>query len=254
VRIAVLADIHGNVLALEAVLDDLGRHGGADVVVDLGDCVSGPLWPAETMARLKALEARTVRGNHDRIVGLDDAAAMGASDRVAYDALAPEDRARLAALPETLSIDDAVLAFHARLSNDSAYLLDRVHEGRLVRAPIEDIRGRLGDVGPVRLCLCAHSHRPDLVAIPCGPLVLNPGSVGCPAYDDPAPPRHVSESGAPHARYAIVTVPPAAAIHVDMLAVPYDHEAAARRAEAFGRPEWAAALRFGLRPNPLPKV
>ncbi|TIW76192.1 MAG: metallophosphoesterase, partial [Mesorhizobium sp.] len=47
-RIAVLADIHGNLLALDAVLDDLNRRGGADVTVDLGDCVSGPLWPRET--------------------------------------------------------------------------------------------------------------------------------------------------------------------------------------------------------------
>lgn len=54
-RIAVLADIHGNVLALDAVLDDLRRRGGADLIVNLGDCVSGPLWPRETMERLEAL-------------------------------------------------------------------------------------------------------------------------------------------------------------------------------------------------------
>ena len=61
-RVAVIADIHGNLLALEAVLADLkGR--GADLVVDLGDCASGPLWPRETMERLHGLEALTVRGN-----------------------------------------------------------------------------------------------------------------------------------------------------------------------------------------------
>ena len=42
-RIAVIADIHGNILALEAVIADLARRGGADVVVNLGDLVSGPL-------------------------------------------------------------------------------------------------------------------------------------------------------------------------------------------------------------------
>ncbi|RWQ35238.1 MAG: metallophosphoesterase, partial [Mesorhizobium sp.] len=60
-RIAVLADIHGNVLALDAVLDDLQQRGGADLVVNLGDCVSGPLWPRETMERLEALALPTVR-------------------------------------------------------------------------------------------------------------------------------------------------------------------------------------------------
>ncbi|CAH2407389.1 hypothetical protein MES5069_60041 [Mesorhizobium escarrei] len=72
-RIAVLADIHGNVLALDAVLDDLRQRGGADLVVNLGDCVSGPLWPRETMERLEALALPTVRGNHDRRVARDTA-------------------------------------------------------------------------------------------------------------------------------------------------------------------------------------
>ncbi|RVC17070.1 metallophosphoesterase, partial [Mesorhizobium sp. M7A.F.Ca.AU.001.01.1.1] len=41
-RIAVLADIHGNVLALDAVLDDLRRRGGAELTGNLRDSVSGP--------------------------------------------------------------------------------------------------------------------------------------------------------------------------------------------------------------------
>jgi predicted phosphodiesterase len=54
-KIAVIADIHGNVMALDAVLNDLEQRGGADLVVNLGDCVSGPLWPRETFERLEAL-------------------------------------------------------------------------------------------------------------------------------------------------------------------------------------------------------
>ncbi|CEJ09983.1 Calcineurin-like phosphoesterase superfamily domain protein [bacterium YEK0313] len=46
-RLAVIADIHGNVLALDAVLADVAGR-GADRIVNLGDCVSGPLWPRET--------------------------------------------------------------------------------------------------------------------------------------------------------------------------------------------------------------
>jgi predicted phosphodiesterase len=66
-RLAILADIHGNVLALEAVLTDL-EHRRVDEVVNLGDCVSGPLWPRETAQLLMRLDWRTVRGNHDRWV------------------------------------------------------------------------------------------------------------------------------------------------------------------------------------------
>jgi len=46
-RIAVLADIHGNVRALRAVMDDL-KQAAPDRVLNLGDTVSGPLEAAET--------------------------------------------------------------------------------------------------------------------------------------------------------------------------------------------------------------
>ena len=46
-RVAVLSDIHGNLPALEAVIDEAGRE-RVDLVVNLGDIVSGPLWPRET--------------------------------------------------------------------------------------------------------------------------------------------------------------------------------------------------------------
>ena len=64
-RIAVVADIHGNVRALRAVMDDL-KEVAPDRVINLGDCVSGPLEAAETADLLISLAWTTVRGNHDR--------------------------------------------------------------------------------------------------------------------------------------------------------------------------------------------
>jgi predicted phosphodiesterase len=61
-RLAALSDIHGNLPALEAVLADIGRR-GVERIVNLGDIVSGPLWPRETAARLLPLALPTVRGN-----------------------------------------------------------------------------------------------------------------------------------------------------------------------------------------------
>lgn len=65
-RIAVLADIHGNLPALEAVLAEVDRA-GVDAVVLNGDLATGPM-PAETLDRLAALGDRAVwvRGNADR--------------------------------------------------------------------------------------------------------------------------------------------------------------------------------------------
>jgi Calcineurin-like phosphoesterase superfamily domain len=45
-RIAVNTDIHGNMPAFEAVLADIQRR-DVDRMINLGDCVSGPLWPRE---------------------------------------------------------------------------------------------------------------------------------------------------------------------------------------------------------------
>ena len=52
-RIAVMSDIHGNVAALDAVLGDIWRH-AVDLTVNVGDSLSGPLYPRETANRLLA--------------------------------------------------------------------------------------------------------------------------------------------------------------------------------------------------------
>lgn len=68
-RLAILSDIHGNLLALEAVLRDLKEAGGADKLWILGDLVAFGPRPAECMARLGDLkEAKVISGNTDRYV------------------------------------------------------------------------------------------------------------------------------------------------------------------------------------------
>lgn len=241
-RIAVLSDVHGNLPALDAVLSDIWRR-GVDGIVNLGDCVSGPLWPRESCERLMELRIPTVRGNHDRVVGTLAPDVMAASDRFAAGCLNDAQRRWLAALPVRLTLDDGVTLFHATPADDMPYLLDTVAEGRLALASPEQIRGRLGEVGgPV--ALCGHSHQPRIVRLAAGPLIVNPGSVGCPAYVDTAPP-HVSETGSPHARYAILTLEGEDA-SAELIAVAYDWESAALQAERNGRPSWGHALRTGF--------
>jgi predicted phosphodiesterase len=243
-RLAVIADIHGNVLALEAVLADLARH-SPDLIVDLGDCASGPLWPRETMERLADLGAPTVRGNHDRVVGTLQREDMNTSDGYTHAMLSEAQRAELAALPTQIEPAPGVLAFHARPDDDDRYLVEDIEGGGLVRAPVSSIARRLGPV-EARLVLCAHSHRPDAVQLPGGPLVVNPGSVGEPAYDAND---HVSESGSPYARYVVIDILARGDPAVSFFLVPYAFEEAAQQAEANDRPDWALALRTGLIPR-----
>ncbi len=108
-RVAVLADVHGNILALEAVLADLGTRGGAEIIVNLGDCVSGPLWPRVTAERLMQIGAITVRGNHDRQVATLDEAELGPSDRYAFEDITAEQRAWLRRLPIARTVTPGVL-------------------------------------------------------------------------------------------------------------------------------------------------
>lgn len=247
-RLAVIADVHGNLLALEAVLADIAAR-GIDSIVNLGDCVSGPLWPAETAARLMALDLPTVRGNHDRWVVEAEGEALHFSDRFARERLDEGQRLWLASLPMQRDIDlggSAVRLFHATPADDDTYLMEDKRDGRLVQSDAPAIRGRLGDVSDARLVLCGHSHLPRLLVID-DLTVVNPGSVGQPAYSDPTPPdAHVSEVGSPHARYAVVTVAEGAVASIDMVAVAYDWEAAALKAEGYGRADWARGLRTGF--------
>jgi predicted phosphodiesterase len=240
-RLAVIADVHGNVLALEAVLADIGRR-GADSIVNLGDCLSGPLWPQETWERLRALHLPTARGNHDRWLANKPRAEMGPSDAFAFDHTSNDARAWAGRLSPRIELPGAIFACHGTPADDNAYLLETVSDGRLVLAEAPDIDARLGTLD-ARIVLCGHSHQPRIARGRRGVLMVNPGSVGLPAYADDKPP-HRSETGTPHARYALVTGAPTAPT-VELIAVAYDWDAAAKRATENSRLDWARALARG---------
>src|SRR5262249_12058056 len=181
-RVAIIADIHGNLPALEAVVGDIGCR-DVDRVINLGDCVSGPLWPREVCDLLMASGNLTIRGNHDRWVAGSDPARMGASDQYSHSQLNADHRHWLGALPPSADAGHGVFACHGMPASDTEYLVEQVMSRRLVRADPDIIRGRLGDVR-ARVVLCGHSHQPHFIQLAGGPVVLNPGSVGCPAYDD----------------------------------------------------------------------
>jgi hypothetical protein len=76
-------------------------------------------------------------------------------------------------------------------------------------------------------------------------LIVNPGSVGCPAYADDVPEEHVVENGSPDARFAIVGPWGGASPSVELVAVRYDAEAAAADALANGFRDWACWIATG---------
>lgn len=242
-QFAVLADIHGNADALGAVLGDMNRLGVTDAVV-LGDHFSGPLDACGTADMLMSRGFPAIRGNHDRWLLERDPAKMGPSDLHALRQLGPRQLDWLGSLPPTLRIFGTVFACHGTPGSDVEYWLERVdRNGRVRRATLAEIEAPAAGID-ASLILCAHTHVPRLVRLGDGRIVLNPGSVGCPAYDDDTPVFHVMQTGTPDASYAIVEDTPEGWL-VSFRAVPYDTTRMAGLAAANGRAEWARALATG---------
>ncbi|MDO9116004.1 MAG: metallophosphoesterase family protein [Polaromonas sp.] len=256
-KLAVISDIHGNLLALEAVLADIARQ-GVDQTVNLGDILSGPLQPAETADLLMARDFPTIRGNHDRqLLALlaPDASAMDprSSDGFAAAQVNAAQAGWLRALPAGRALEPGIRLCHGTPGTDLQYWLETVVPGfgnmgsaGIRPATPEEVRERLGDERH-GLVLCGHTHVPRVVQCG-GSLVVNPGSVGLQAYGDARPHAHVVETGAPHARYALLEQAPGG-WQVDLRAVPYAHEAQAEVARRHGRPDWAHALLTGRMPR-----
>lgn len=245
-KIAAISDIHGNLGALDAVLADIAKR-RVDVVVNLGDILSGSLRPRETARRLMPLSFASIRGNHERQVLDYELTAMGTSDRYAAQALTRTERDWIEAMPATLQHSPDVFLCHGTPSSDTDYLLEIIIDGECQPAPVDVVRERLGDCR-TSLVLCGHSHVPRVAFVPSkkhGQTIVNPGSVGLQAYLDKLPAPHRVQNGSPHARYAVIDGN-APHWNVDLISVAYDWDATARLALRHERPEWVNALRTGF--------
>jgi diadenosine tetraphosphatase ApaH/serine/threonine PP2A family protein phosphatase len=192
-RVAVLSDIHSNIVALDAVLS---HAGDVDAIWHCGDVVGYGPDPDAVVARLSERGATGVRGNHD-------AAAVGgfeiewfnpearAAAEWTRETMAPETRAWLSDLPERRVIDDVLLVHGSPRDPLREYVTDRVAAGENLA------------VQETQHALHGHTHVPvawlataDDVALIRAPeadgvdlgtrrTLVNPGSVGQPRDGDP---------------------------------------------------------------------
>jgi diadenosine tetraphosphatase ApaH/serine/threonine PP2A family protein phosphatase len=242
-RFAAIADVHGNYLALEAVIADIRSLGVTDIV-NLGDMASGPLDARRTMDMLMAFDATHVLGNHDRYLIDRPPEKMGSWDRPAHAQLDAAHLDWLRAVPPTAVFRDRVFLCHATPANDEIYWLDTVHpDGTVALSPRERI-AQFAEGISQSLILCAHTHLARAVRLADGRLIVNPGSVGCPGYRDVHPYPHVVEAGSPDARYAILELGDDR-WQVTFRHVPYDHAAMAVLARRNGHDDLANAIATG---------
>ncbi len=191
-RVALISDIHGNLVALDAVLQDVAER-RADHIVCLGDIsFSGPQ-PHECVERIRALGCPTVMGNCDeasllmrqRDLAPDLAHAssrwgawVAAIDRWSAEALTDDDAAYLAALPMTITVElgpgASLLCAHGSPQSFNHRLLPET--------PAEQVEAL---VGPVEALALASGHTHVAMLRRLGALtIVNPGSVGLPMASD----------------------------------------------------------------------
>lgn len=243
-RIALLSDIHGNVFALDAVLADI-RNRVVDLLVNLGDSFYGPIAPRETFERLMEHDMVTIRGNQDRLL-LDATEEDTSSNPTLAFVLEELDDAAfdwLASHSATLQLTPDLFLCHGTPDDDTAYLLEAVDTGRpQLRSDghiLERLNGEASDV-----IACGHTHLPRMVILSTGQLVINPGSVGLPAYTDDWPRPHAMENFSPHAAYAIIEKS-RRGWSVIQARVPYDVQRAVNAAARHNRMDWVRFLTTG---------
>lgn len=239
---AVLSDIHGNIWALEAVLADASQR-GLQQCINLGDTAYGPLEPQATVDCLMKLSLFSIQGNQDRMLVEKSGVSVSPTLEYVLKALTPKRRKWLASQPATLGVGEEIFLCHGTPHSDETSLLEKLSPEGSTLKETSLIRAQLASASQA-VILCGHSHIPRIVHLPNGQMIVNPGSVGLPAYSDDSPIVHKMENGSPYARYAILSKT-AAGWMVEQIALPYEWRKAAKKARQHGRNDWAEWLESG---------
>jgi putative phosphoesterase len=226
-RVAALADVHGNAPALAAVLEEVERE-GPDLVVFCGDLTWGSL-PQETLALVRGLEipARFVRGNADRMVGVET---EGRGPWMTAEH-SPDDLAFLATFEPTVSVEVDGLGptcfSHGSPRSDEECVTERT--------PVERVREFMAG-REEHVVVTAHVHLQFDRTVG-GVRSIGPGSVGLPYGDQPG-----------HAYWALLGP------DVELRRTAYDLEAAIARMRATDDPRVEAIVELMVSPTSREEV
>ncbi len=181
-RLAVISDIHGNRLALEAVEADIAMV-GVDAIINLGDLLSGPMDPYGTAQMLIERGYPTIAGNHDRWLIEQKLDVMGPIDRFVAEQLDRVHFDWLRSLPPKRDIEDEVFLCHGTPTSDTEPWLDDWWKGRATTVPGETAVAEKAADLDFPVLLCGHTHIARIVRLRDGRLIVNPGRGG--AADQP---------------------------------------------------------------------
>ncbi len=195
--IAIIADLHANLEATQAVFKEIDRR-KPDKILCLGDLVGYNANPNEVIDIIREREIPTVMGNHDAAVcGLEDPWFFRAAAKRAIEwqteQIRDDNRRWLFACPEDIQFSGFCLGVHGSPSSRDDYIIDWLDAMR----QLEYLNGR----EHVRICFFGHSHRPSFFSEkgntnsvsttplrqlhPANRYFINPGAVGQPRDRDP---------------------------------------------------------------------
>jgi putative phosphoesterase len=223
-RVAVLSDIHGNLIGLEKTLEDLIEH-PVDKIVCLGDAVQGGPQPAQVVNRLRQLGCPVVMGNADAwlLSGIDTGNEATSEERKqvldavrdwSLSQLSAEDQAFIGAFHPTVEIEleagRALLCFHGSPASFDDILLPEM--------PQQELYKFLGQYD-ADVMTGGHTHVQYVRRIgPDARIFFNPGSVGI-AYSHHQPDNVFRAD--PWAEYAVLTSE-GERLSLEFRRVPYD--------------------------------
>lgn len=233
-KIAVISDIHSNLLALEAVLEDI-KERGVDLTVCTGDLVGYCTYPNEVINLLREKNILTIMGNYDDAVGYEkfvcgcdypdpkDMENASISLNYTIDAVTEENKRFLRGLPIEMVLKfegKNIMFVHGSPRRINEYLKENSKE-------VEEVMGEL----KYDALVCGHTHIPYVKKYG-DKYLINAGSVGKP------------KNGSPNANYIIINF--GKDLNVEIHSVPYDFETIAEEIIKNGLPEkFAENIRTG---------
>ncbi len=244
-RLAILSDIHGNLIALDTVLTDMHNAGEMDAIWCLGDLAAFGSRPRECVHRMRELidvygpdKVRVIGGNTDRyLVSGERFPVVPATDAEAFAGLAAGWQQRDSVLNWALELLDwedydflkaiigkeihhdlagygRIISFHAVPGDDESMALRPDTDDEEARDALLDRAGRLA--------LCGHTHY-SMQRVLGGWQVINPGSVGM-SFSQPGT-----------AEWALISIE-GDTLRIDQHFLPYDVKAAIADFEHVGCP------------------
>lgn len=235
-KFAVIGDIHSNIAALKAVVNDINQH-DVDFTICTGDLVGYAPFPNEVIDYIRQRQIICIQGNYDQAIGnykescgcdyqdTKSITVAGLSVQFTNTAISTTNRHYLKNLPERMTLKvggKEILVVHGSPRRMNEYLFEDSLQ-------VQEVTQELA----ADVLICGHTHKPYYRVIN-GKHVINSGSVGKPKH------------GNPNATYVIVAMKETG-VNVDILEVLYEYEQVAQAIEddALLPNEFADLLRKG---------